>query len=138
MEEGKRKGTNKSYSLTYRGSRKDSEKFGPMYEETPNLYQLPPIGTNVIVRQKEVFVRSLGDGDKKGEEHLAWRIPSRFYDAFHKPAVFTIKGYTRGIENPLDDSNDVILVRNTPGGYILTERIRTIYVASGSMQLLEV
>ena len=139
-QEVKQKRKNKSYSLTYRGSHKDSDKKGVMYDETPCLYELPQIGAKVIVRQKEVFVRSPGDTSLFGdfeEEHIAWRTPSRFYDAFHKPAIYDVVGYSLGIDKPMDVRNDVILQRKCHGN-ILEERLRTIYIASGSTQLLEV
>lgn len=105
----------------------------PLSDVLTQVNELPEIGTRVIVKEKEVYSRETKDLG-------AIRIvdsPS-YFNAWNKPREFTVEGYTKGIENPLDYSNLAILKYTAPNGYSFIQHIHTVYIASGSMFLCPV
>lgn len=105
----------------------------PIYERPTQVNELPPVGTRVIVREKEVYSRET-------KELGAIRIvdSSSYFDAWNRPKVFTIKEYTKGVEKALDYSNVAVLEYTAPNGYTFLQRIHTVYIASGGMFLCPV
>lgn len=92
---------------------------------------LPPVGSRVIVREYYVHTRSHGELKiKEGYQNC-----SSYADIFGVPKIYTVKEYTRGIENPLDVKNDAVLEFNAPNGVRMEQHIKTLHLTTGCLML---
>jgi len=128
------KKTRRNYNL--RVERKKIN-YGPYRESNEIINPLPPIGEKVYVYEKRVFYKRRGD-DERG--YVSY-IPSRninFRDSWEKPIVFEIAAYTRGIDNPLDKKNRVVLKASFRSGYVMESTLLTELIATGLYKLIPV
>lgn len=103
---------------------------GDLQRVTTVVNPLPPIGSKVIVQELRCFDRDWGDG-----RFVYMRTDNpNFTDAWGKPRELKVKGYTKGIENPLDPTNYVQLEFDVAGNK-RTCYEKTMFLTSGSMRL---
>ena len=115
------------------GYKRERPTLGKVEDHNVQKYPMPELGTYVLVKQLKIL-----DKDK-GEGRITYTNCDRsspFVDAWGMPKTFEVMGYSRGINNPLDPHNDVIL--KDTGRSQCVCRLRTIYVATGSQRLIKV
>ena len=125
-EQGKRK-----YNPIARENGSSSARYGELREHNVQINELPQEGACVIVNECHTYART------KGEQNV-WVIyhPSvEHLDAWNFPLIYTVVSYTKGRENPLDPANNIILEHTARTGFVRRTQIRTILIATGSMEL---
>ena len=107
---------------------------GVMYEHTPILNQLVPVGSYVIIEELVLIQR-----ENSVHERTYYRpAGGRYRDIWGKPRVFKVAGYTHGIDHPLDPHNYVRLEYERSDGTKCTIDAPTLYLASGSRRMYQV
>ncbi len=117
---GQYNGSAKGFCGVQRKVRED-RSMGQLYEQTPQLYDLPPVGAEVYLTEREVdtFQRE------------------RFYPVGYGVTKYTVRYYTQGIENPLKSNNFMGLSYQTKSGHVLSKSVRTLDIALGIIRCSE-
>ena len=91
----KKKERKKGYNLSAWSGRRQKDN-GPLYDNNEFRFPLPPVGSYVVVRVRETFERGYGEeNDVKGR----WVPDDNCVDGWGVPLVYTVVGYTKGIED---------------------------------------
>lgn len=107
---------------------------GVKYDENVQVQPLPKPGEAVVVFENHQLRRTVKD--KRGRRITSVYLPSSSYrDAFGDPATYTVVGYSKGIEYPLDDDNWVELFCSYKKGGGFSTRIKAKLVAIGYYKL---
>ncbi len=119
------------------GYEKKSESVGIMYEKNEVLRPLPEIGEYVIV---ETQTWRPSDIRHMVSEEPGWKVEDCHRDAYNRPIIYLVEGYTMGIDKPLQPMNKVILKESEyPHGKLFRKpgntEIRTILLVSANMRL---
>lgn len=133
----------------YTGVTRETVSNGIMRDKTTQVNDLVAVGHYTIIEDLRIYDNpvSVVEGHMpidcvttcKGQKTRTVYHPYReCCDAFGKPFIYLVKGYTKGIENALDEFNEVILEGVYSSGISFEKRLRTIYLATGSQRMFEV
>lgn len=122
------------------GYEKKSESVGIMYEKNEVLRPLPKVGEYVKVEEQTWRASDLRNMISEEPE---WKVDENHRDAYDRPIIYRVEGYTMGIDRPLDNKNKVILKESEyPLGKLFRKpgntEIRTILLTSSHMRLTTV
>lgn len=107
---------------------------GIMYEHTPVLNPLLPVGSYAIIEELILIQR-----ENNVHERTYYRAAGgRYRDIWGTPRVFKVTGYTLGIDQPLNPHNYVKLEYKRADGSPCVIEEPTLYLASGSKRMFKV
>lgn len=107
---------------------------GVMYEHTPVLNPLLPVGSYAIIEELILIQR-----ENSVHERTYYRAAGgRYRDIWGTPRIFKVTGYTIGIEYPLHPHNYVKLEYERADGSSCIIEEPTLYLASGSRRMVKV
>lgn len=143
QDDGKKKAvlekTVVTHTRTIRKNRAGYERDSPvgkgiMYEHTPVLNQLLPVGSYVIIEELILIQR-----ENSVHDRTYYRAAGgRYRDIWGTPKVFKVVEYTHGIDHPLDPHNYVKLEYERVDGTKCIIDEPTLYLASGSRRMYKV
>ena len=110
---------------------KDRENYGERYERDEQLFELPAIGSTVVVTFLHINPKSRG----KELVKTIYKPDPVFCDEMKRPLTFVVVGYSEGIDNPLSTKNKIYLERDLGGGRRIRKSIMAVQVARGSVRM---
>lgn len=119
-----------AYPLDYK---RECPTHGVMYEKTTQINELPEVGSVVIVERLKILNRVGENGEHSTYTPYDERSP--YVNIWGEPIAFTVAGYSKGIDNPLDPSNRITLTYKNADGSTGISSIQAIHVATGSNRL---
>lgn len=133
----------------YTGVTHEITSCGKMHEKTEQINPLVAVGQYTIIEELVVYDNAVPIADKhlpvdsvlvcKGTKtRTLYKPATGCCNVFGDPFIFEVKEYTKGIEKALDPQNEVVLVGRYASGICFEKRLRTIYLASGSMRMFQV
>lgn len=104
---------------------------GKMREHNEIVNPLPPVGSSVVVRECAVHVTKNAENGlyTTYEEH------PQFRNAWNRPKVLKVIGYSKGIENAFDPHNWVLMEWTSQSGAVFQHRLPVIQVTTGNIYL---
>lgn len=94
--------------------------FGERYERTPIKQKLPELGTKIVLLSKQLRNARLGD--------------TYYYETLDDddcPRIMTVRGYSKGIEQPLSTTNLMICTFTVGQGYNMSTSYRASDISIG-------
>ena len=98
---------------------------GERYEQTPILFDLPSVGKKVR------FLERIIETD---DHHVTYRIR---YKELRRGCVYTVQGYTQGIDEPLKQNNFLSASYQTKSGGTLAHSVRAIDISLGIIKVID-
>lgn len=125
---GRKKGQPQNDWCVYR-----QKDMGELHEKNEARFPLPPVGSYVVVRVRETFLR--GYGEDKSVLGI-YNFDDNCLDAWGKPLVYRVMEYKLGIDKPTAPGNAVYLeARTKRGHYTYKKWIDTLRISIGYYQL---
>lgn len=122
LSKKKRKYAGKNYAGVQRTEK--NPRCGERYEKTPILYELPEIGSKVRILERVIGVDDL-------------QKTYRIHYVEHRNTVYEVRGYTQGIDNPLQSNNFLVASYTTKSGVLLSASFRAVDISLGIYKVIK-
>lgn len=120
---GAKKGAKQNQWCVYK-----QKDMGELHEKNEVRFELPPIGSYVVVRVRHTYLRGYG---KNGDVRGAYVLDDNCLDAMGRALVYKVIDYKLGIDKPLDRGNAVYLEATTRSGYVYKKWLDTLRISIG-------
>lgn len=116
---------------------KERPSVGVLYDTTPILNALPPVGSVVVIYERSIINPSNYWGliDMTGTTYTEYVYCDNYMDVWGDALELEVMYYTHGIDNPLDSKNCMVC-RNVKdhAGVLPLHTVRTLHIACGYLK----
>lgn len=116
---------------------KERPSLGVLYDATPILNALPPIGSVVIIYERSIInpYNYWGLVDMSGTSYTEYVYCDNYVDVWGNALELEVLHYTHGINNPLDAKNCMVCRCVKDHAEVLPLRsVRTLHIACGYLK----
>lgn len=114
------------------GYERDCPANGIMRHKGEQVNSLPVVGSRIIVEQYKIKAKNAVWPARNEEGYVAHES---YVDLYKRPRVYIVESYTKGIEEPFNAANSVVLKTQLRNGQWLKQTIKTMDIASGYLRL---
>lgn len=124
----------KKREFTFWGCRRQPIKLGELSGKMKQINPLPEVGTYVVIHECVTYTET-----NVTKQMVTGYMPSsNYFDVWGHPVAYQVKSYSKGIGDPLNKDNVILLERKCKNGYVLRATLRSLDVAIGVFLLKEI